>query len=215
MGYPSDGHREEKPLRLWPKKSGKEEACVLERSVDEIFCCLHKMSSCGEFHAFKSTKAANCSLTTVRSKTWLTRRSLASWTCQRFTHPFPWPLTACVVLCGVPSVVMPWVCLFVGTMVAPYRSNVTTGGLCKDMWSRSTNWQDGGGCRKFMWRHTRSYRCWEFAPRRPKVGTRPSCLVSLKAHVGLGLLYLFHPSLNLCDESCHFGRPRTPVLYYP
>lgn len=43
----------------------------------------------------------------LRSKACLTCRSLASWTCQRFTRPFPWPLTVCVVLCGVPSVVMP------------------------------------------------------------------------------------------------------------
>lgn len=60
-------------------------------------------------------------------------RSLASWTCQRFTRPFPCPLTACVVLCGVPSVVMPWVCLFVGTMAARGKSNATTGGLYQDM----------------------------------------------------------------------------------
>ena len=58
MGYPSDGHREEKPLRLWPKKSEKEEACVLERSVDEIFCCLHKMSSRGDFFCIQEYESS-------------------------------------------------------------------------------------------------------------------------------------------------------------
>lgn len=131
MGYPSDGHREEKPLRLWPKKF-ENEANFLERLTGENFCCLYQTPICGVFFSHAITHSTKRKIS-LRSKACLTCRSLASWTCQRFTRPFPWPLTVCVVLCGVPSVVMPWVCLFVGTMAARGRSNATTGGLYQVM----------------------------------------------------------------------------------